>query len=51
MRKYYVESSRRGISYIRGKEGRLIGHMLHRNCLQNHIIEGQIEGGIEIAGR
>ena len=29
----------------------LIGHILHRNCLLKHVIEGQIEGRIEVMGR
>ena len=28
-----------------------IGHILDRNCLLKHIIEGNIEGGIEVMGR
>jgi hypothetical protein len=28
-----------------------ICHILHRNCLLNHFIEGKIEGRIEVAGR
>ena len=28
-----------------------IGHILCMNCLLKHIIEGKIEGGIEVAGR
>jgi hypothetical protein len=28
-----------------------IGHILHRNCLLQHIIEGKIKGGIEVTGR
>jgi len=28
-----------------------IGHILHRNCLLKHVIEGKIEGRIEVTGR
>jgi hypothetical protein len=28
-----------------------IGHILHRNCLLQQVIEGQIKGGIEVTGR
>jgi hypothetical protein len=29
----------------------LIGHILRRNCLLQHAIEGKIKGGIELEGR
>jgi hypothetical protein len=28
-----------------------IGHILRRNCLLRHVIEGKIKGGIEVTGR
>jgi hypothetical protein len=28
-----------------------IGHILHRNCLLQRVIEGKIKGEIEVAGR
>jgi hypothetical protein len=28
-----------------------IGHILRRNCLLRHVIEGKIKGGIEMTGR
>jgi hypothetical protein len=28
-----------------------IGHILHRNCLLEQVIEGKIKGGIEVTGR
>jgi len=28
-----------------------IGHILHRNCLLQRVIEGKIKGGIEVTGR
>jgi hypothetical protein len=28
-----------------------IVHILRRNCLLKHVIEGKIEGGIEVIGR
>ena len=28
-----------------------IGHILHRNCLLQQVIEGMIKGGIEVRGR
>jgi hypothetical protein len=34
----------RNILYMKRKERLRTGHMLHRNCLLKHIIEGKIEG-------
>ena len=28
-----------------------MGHIFRRNCLIKHVIEGKIEGGIEVTGR
>jgi len=28
-----------------------IGHILHRKCLRKHVLEGKIEGRIEVTGR
>jgi hypothetical protein len=28
-----------------------IGHILRRNCLLNHVIEGKIQGKIKVKGR
>jgi hypothetical protein len=28
-----------------------LGHILHRNCLLQQVIEGTIKGGIEVTGR
>jgi hypothetical protein len=28
-----------------------IGHIMHRNCLLQQVIEGKIKGGIEVTGR
>ena len=28
-----------------------IGHILHRNCLLQKVIEGKVKGGIEVTGR
>jgi hypothetical protein len=50
-RQYYTESRRTGISYIKQRsKGNWIGHILRRNCLLKHIIEGKIERGIEMTG-
>jgi len=43
MKKYYIESRRRGISYLQQKEGGLTGmvtsYVVHRNCPLKHVIE------------
>jgi hypothetical protein len=28
-----------------------VGHILHRNCLLKHVIQGKIEGRMEVKGR
>jgi hypothetical protein len=46
MKKYYLESRSRGISYMKYVNRRLwIGHILRRNCLLKQVIEGKIKGG------
>jgi hypothetical protein len=40
-------------TYIPQRERRKanwIGHFLHRKCLQKHVLEGKIEGRIEMIG-
>jgi hypothetical protein len=32
------------------KKRRVTGHVLHRDCLTQHIIKGKIEGGTEMTG-
>jgi hypothetical protein len=42
----------RGILHkIKRRKANWIGHILRRNCLLNHVIEGKIEGWIEMTGR
>jgi hypothetical protein len=36
---------------IKRRKANWIGHILHRNCLLKHIIEGKIVGRIEVTGR
>jgi hypothetical protein len=46
--KCYTESEDRDILFtIQRRKAIWIGHILHRNCLLKHIIEGKIEGRIE----
>jgi hypothetical protein len=53
MKKYYLESSSRGMSYVKisKRKANWIGHILRRNCFLQRIIEGKIKGGIEVTGR
>jgi len=36
---------------IRKRKANCIGHILRRNCLLQRVIEGKIQGGIEVTGR
>jgi hypothetical protein len=36
---------------IKRRKANWIGHILRRNCLLKHVIEGKLEGIIKIAGR
>jgi hypothetical protein len=36
---------------IKRRKANWIGHILHRNCLLKHVIEGKLEGKIEMTGR
>ena len=37
--------------YIRKRKANCIGHILRRNCLVQHVIEGKIKGQIEVTRR
>ena len=49
---YCIGSRRRGIIVhtTKGRKAIWIGHILRR-CLLKHVIEGKLEGGIEVRGR
>jgi hypothetical protein len=52
VKKYCKDSSRRGTSFIHGREGITgIGHILRRNCLLKHVTEGKIKGRREVTGK
>jgi hypothetical protein len=52
MNDYYLQSRRKGISYIQQKKkSNWIENILRRNCLLKHVIEGKIEGRKEVMGR
>ena len=42
-----VEEERNGLHTIKRRKANWIGHILCRNCLLKHVIEGKIGGGIE----
>ena len=46
-----VKEDRNILQTIKTRKANLIGHMLHRNCLLKHVIEGKIKGRIEVTGR
>ena len=46
-----VKEERNIIHTVKRRKANWIGHILRRNCLMKHIIEGKIEGGIEVTGR
>jgi len=51
MKKYYIESRMKGIIYIQLKKANWTGHILCRNCLLKHVIEGMTDIRIDIMGR
>jgi hypothetical protein len=46
-----VKEQRNILHEIRKRKGNWIGHILRRNCLLQRVIEGKIQGGIEVTGR
>jgi hypothetical protein len=46
-----VKEQRNILHEIRKRKANLIGHILRRNCLLQWVIEGKINGWIEVAGR
>jgi hypothetical protein len=39
------------VHIVKRRKAIWIGHILRRNCLLKHVIEGKIKGGIEVTGR
>jgi hypothetical protein len=39
------------LNRIKRSKGKWTGHIMRRSCLIKHVIEGKIEGGIEVIGR
>jgi len=46
-----VNEQRNILHEIRKRKANWIGHVLRRNCLLQRVIEGKIQGGIEVTGR
>jgi hypothetical protein len=46
-----VKEQRNITHEIRKRKAIWIGHILRRNCLIQRVIEGKIQGGIEVTGR
>jgi hypothetical protein len=46
-----VKVQRKILHEIRKWKANWIGHILHRNCLLQQVIEGEIKGRIEVTGR
>jgi hypothetical protein len=46
-----VKEQRNTLHEIRKRKANWIGHILCRNCLLQRVIEGKIQGGIEVTGR
>jgi hypothetical protein len=46
-----VKEERNNLHTIKRRKANWIGHILHRNCLLKHVIEGKLEGRIEMMGR
>jgi hypothetical protein len=48
---HIVKEERNILHTIKRRKANWIGHILRRNCLLKHVIEGKIEGRIKVAGR
>jgi hypothetical protein len=46
-----VKEQRDNLHEIRKRKAIWIGHILRRNCLLQRVIEGKIQGRIEVTGR
>ena len=46
-----VKEQRNILHEIRKRKANWIGHVWRRNCLLQRVIEGKIQGGIEVTGR
>jgi hypothetical protein len=46
-----VKGYRNIVHTVNRRKANYVGHILRRNCLLKHVIEGKIEGSIDVAGR
>ena len=46
-----VKEQRNILHEISKQKANWVGHILRRNCLLQHSIEGEVKGGIEVTGR
>jgi hypothetical protein len=46
-----VKEERNILHAMKRRKANWIGHILRRNCLLKHVIEGKLEGRIELTGR
>ena len=46
-----VTEKRNVLHAIKRRMVNWIGHIVHRNCIRKHIIEGKLEGEIKVTGR
>ena len=46
-----VKEQRNILHEIRKRKANWVGHILRRNCLPQRVIEGKIQGRIEVTGR
>jgi hypothetical protein len=48
---FRVKEERNILHTIKRRKANWIGHILRRNCLLKHVIEGKLEGRVEVTGR
>jgi hypothetical protein len=46
-----VKEERNILHTIKRRKTNWIGHSLHRNCLLKHVVEGKLEGRVDMTGR
>jgi hypothetical protein len=51
MRKYYVKEERNILHTIKMRKANWIGHILRRNCIFMHVIEGKLQERTESDGK